>query len=765
MSTTRATARLFSRASILAVAAFAVTQPAFAQEAADQAGGGEIIVTAQKRAQSLSDVSLSVAAVGTDQLAANNTVTLEGLQTLVPSISFGNDFNFAKLFIRGIGLSSSLPGVDPSVALHVDGAVVSLAQAQLGSMFDLERVEVLRGPQGTLYGRNATGGAVNLITAKPTDTLDGYVRQTIGGDALLIQTDAAIGGPITEGVRARLAVQRIHRDGYGINEFTGNDIDNANQWSVRGHLQFLPTEKLSILLTGELHTENDQSLAVKFREVSFPGTTTASLTALGQRTNADGSQAAFASNVRNLNTNFDPINDRKQYSFTGVMDYDASDALSLKSLTTYRNFRAIFFHDFDMSSYAGYPLAQTNAVRTSANHWQPVFQHQFSQELQANVETDKLHAVFAGFYLKEKIRVENHIGVDVLNNTDPFRVQFDGKLDVETWAVFANVTYDLTEQFSVKLGGRYSWEKRHLKNNSGIGTAATGFNLDPLQWDTSKTWDDFSPSAGFEFRPNDDVMLYANWSRGFKSGTAEIGSRRSATATTPFVNPEKVEAYEAGVKYSAGTMQANLAVFHHKLKNGQFQRTFPIPNAPFFASALENAAESRAYGAEVEFRWRPVDGLSLDMSGAYLDSKFSKFFSKNPLNAALFGPGGAALPDEDLSGNYTRMSPKWTFNFNPTYTFDLQSGASVTLGSNFSYRSKQYHTEFNDDRMAADAYAMVDANVKYRHSDDKTSVNLWVRNLTDKLVWAGSYAVATSRTIGGTLMPPRTYGVTVGYEF
>lgn len=765
MNTTRATARLFSRASLFAVAAFAVSAPAFAQEAADETSGGEIIVTAQKRAQSLSDVSLSVAAVGTDQLAANNTVTLEGLQTLVPSISFGNDFNFAKLFIRGIGLSSSLPGVDPSVALHVDGAVVSLAQAQLGSMFDLERVEVLRGPQGTLYGRNATGGAVNLITAKPTDKLDGYVRQTIGGDALLIQTDAAIGGPITEGVRARLAVQRIHRDGYGINEFTGNDIDNANQWSVRGHLEFLPTEKLSILLTGELHTENDQSLAVKFREVSFPGTTTASLTALGQRTNADGSQAAFASNVRNLNTNFDPINDRKQYSFTGVMDYDASDVLSLKSLTTYRNFRAIFFHDFDMSSYLGYPLAQTTAVRTSANHWQPVFQHQFSQELQANVETDKLHAVFAGFYLKEKIRVENHIGFDVLTNTDPYRVQFDGKLDVETWAVFGNVTYDLTEQFSVKLGGRYSWEKRHIKNNSGIGTAAAGFNLDPLQWDTSKTWDDFSPSAGFEFRPNDDVMLYANWSRGFKSGTAEIGSRRSATATTPFVNPEKVEAYEAGVKYSAGTMQANLAVFHHKLKNGQFQRTFPIPNPPFFASALENAAESRAYGAEVEFRWRPVDGLSLDMSGAYLDSKFSKFFSKNPLNAALFGPGGSALPDEDLSGNYTRMSPKWTFNFNPTYTFDLQSGASVTLGSNFSYRSKQYHTEFNDDRMAAAAYAMVDANVKYRHSDDKTSVNLWVRNLTDKLVWAGSYAVATSRTIGGTLMPPRTYGVTVGYEF
>ncbi|NLR71151.1 TonB-dependent receptor [Novosphingobium sp. ERN07] len=769
MLTTRASARLLARTSLVAAAAFALSQPVFAQDAAEQAAeetaGGEIIVTAQKRAQSLSDVSLSVAAVGTEQLAANNTVNLEGLQALVPSISFGNDFNFAKLFIRGIGLSSSLPGVDPSVALHVDGVVVSLAQAQLGSMFDLERVEVLRGPQGTLYGRNATGGAVNLITAKPTEELSGYVRQTIGGDALLIQTDAAVSGSLTEGVRARLAVQRIKRDGFGINEFTGNEIDNANQWSVRGHLQFLPTDKLSILLTGELHTEDDRSLAVKFREVSFPGTTTASLTALGQRRNADGSQAAFASNVRNLNTNFDPINDRKQYAFTGIMDYAASDAVSLKSLTTYRNFRAIFFHDFDMSSYRGYPLAQTNAVQTSANHWQPVFQHQFSQELQANVDTDKLHAVFAGFYLKEKIRVENHIGFDVLTNTDPYRVQFDGKLDVETWAVFANLTYDLTDQFSVKAGGRYSWEKRHIQNNSGIGTAATGFVLDPLQWNTSKTWDDFSPSLGLEFRPNDDVMAYFNWSRGFKSGTAEIGSRRSATAVTPFVNPEKVEAFEGGIKYSAGGVQTNLAVFYQKLKNGQFQRTFPIPNPPFFASALENAAESRAYGAEFELRWRPIDGLSIDASAAYLNSEFTKFFSKDPLNAALFGPGGSSIPDQDLSGNATRMSPKWTLNFNPSYTADLSSGASLTFATNVSYRSKQYHTEFNDDRMAADAYAMVDANVKYRHSDDKTSINLWVRNLTDKLVWAGSYAVATSRTIGGTLMPPRTYGVTLGYEF
>ena len=742
-----------------AVAAGIVGNPAWAQES----GAGsmpDIVVTAQKREQALSDVSLSVSAVGGAELANSQTNNIEALQNLVPSLSFGNDFNFAKLFIRGIGLSSSLPGVDPSVALHVDGAVVSLAQAQLSSMFDLERVEVLRGPQGTLYGRNATGGAVNLITAKPTDTLDGYVRLTVGGDDLNLVGEAAVGGPIAEGVRGRIAVRRVKRDGYGINEFNGHQIDNADQFSARAHLEFLPTERLSILLTGEYHREDDRSLAIKFREISFPGTAVPSLTSLGQR---DG--ASFASNVRNLNTNFDPINDRKQWALTGTVAYELDDTFTLKSITSYRDFDAIFFHDFDMSSYLGYPLAQTSAVQTSANHWQPVFQHQLSEEFQVNFDTDRLHGIAAFFYLDETVRVENHIGYDVLTNTDPFRVQFDGSLDIETWAAFANATYDLTDQFSIKAGGRYSWEKRHLQSVAGIGTAATGFVFDTLQWNHSKSWTNFSPTVGFEFRPVDDLLLYFNWARGFKSGTADMGARRTSVDQDPFANPEKVEAFELGVKSKIDTLQLNVATFYHKLKDGQFQRTFPIPTPPFFASLLNNAAESEAFGAEVEARWQPVRNFTIDASVAYLDSQFTKFFSKDPLNAALFGPGGSSVPDQDLSGNRTRMSPKWSLNFNPSYDVDLANGASVTLAANVAYRSKQYHTEFNDERLSSDAYTMVDANILYSSPENRYTVNLWVKNLTDKLVWAGSYAIATSRTIGGTLMPPRTYGVTAAFNF
>jgi len=762
--------------SIAAMAAVAVlASPAQAQEGEATDYPGEIVVTAQKRAQALSDVSLSVSAVGGERLAETNTANIESLQTLVPSISFGNDFNFAKLFIRGIGLSSSLPGVDPSVALHVDGAVVSLAQAQLGSMFDLERVEVLRGPQGTLYGRNSTGGAVNLITAKPTSTLDGYVRLTVGGDDLNLVGEAAVGGPLTEKIRGRIAVRAVKRDGYGINEFTGNDIDNAKQFSTRAHLEFLPTEDLSILLTGEYHREDDRSLAIKFREVSFPGVLTDAipqndgLSALGQRLNADGSQAAFASKTRNLNTNFDPINDREQWALTGAVTFEASDEITLKSLTSYRKFDAIFFHDFDMSTYLGYPLAQTSPLQSSANHWQPVFQKQFSQELQANVDTDKFHGVFGLFYLDEKIRVENHIGFDVLTNTDPLRVQFDGTLDVKTWAAYANVTYDLTDQLSVKAGARYSWEKRHLANQRGIGTAATGFVLDAVQWDENTSWNDFSPSLGVEFKPNDDLLLYGNWSRAFKSGTAEIGSGLSTGSPTealPFVNPEKVEAFEVGAKYATGDVNANLAVFFQRLKDGQFSLTRPIPVPPFFTSTLTNAAQSEAYGAELELLWRATPELTINGSLAYLHSEFTRFTASDPLDPRLFAPGAVESQlVQDLSGNATRMSPKWSLNLYPTYDIDMANGSTVTLGTNFAYRSKQYHTEFNDDRLSQDGYIMLDANILYRSPDRDFSVNLWVKNLTDELVWAGSFSVSTSRAIGGTLMPPRTYGVTVGYNF
>src|SRR5690606_34568293 len=229
----------------------------------------EVIVTAQRREQALQDVGAAVTAVDSARLESQRIETLEDLQMIVPSITLGNDFNMAKLFIRGVGANTSTTGSETGVAMHVDGAVISRAEAQLTSMFDLERVEVLRGPQGTLYGRNAVGGSVNLITRKPTSEFEGYARATLGNFDQL-DLEAAFSGPLTDRVLGRLAVKSDSHSGFGVNPVTGRDVDDLNRQMARAHLEFLASESLTWLLTGEIYTQRDASRALKFRAESYP---------------------------------------------------------------------------------------------------------------------------------------------------------------------------------------------------------------------------------------------------------------------------------------------------------------------------------------------------------------------------------------------------------------------------------------------------------------------------------------------------------------
>jgi iron complex outermembrane receptor protein len=740
----------------------------------------EITVTAQKRAQSLSDVSLSVSAVGADALANSQTNSIESLQYLVPSISFGNDFNFAKLFIRGIGLNSSFPGADPSVALHVDGAVIAQAGAQMSAMFDLERVEVLRGPQGTLYGRNATGGAVNLITAKPTESLQSYARLTLGGEDLQALAEGAVSGPLSESIRGRVAVRYLDREGYGVNELTGRDIDDAKQLSGRVSLEFAPGEDFDLLLTAEYHREDDQSNALKFRAAAFPNATAPAPGQVDLRSLATLPGYSVASDPRNVRANVDPINDRTTYAFTATAAYELADAWTIRSISNYRDYEAEFYQDFDVSDYTGcrQPMVgptttctiAAGLVRTSGNHWQPLYQHQLSEELQLSYDSDRVHGLVAGYYLKEHIRIENHLGFNPVpafsSDLRDVRAIFDGTMDVDTWAVFGNLTYDFTEKFSVKTGARYSWEEREVISFQATATppqsapvpSALGY-----PWVRKKDWSNFSPQLGLEFRPQEGLMTYVNWAKGFKSGTSVIGE-----AGKEFVDPEKVDSYEIGLKSRLldDRLQVNLAGFYHEVEDAQFQFTFPLAVPPNFTTQMRNAAQIEAKGVELETSWRLARAFTLDASLAWLDSKFTSFLAPNPLNPAGYtstSPDTAIL--EDLTGNRTRMSPEWSFSVHPTYDFALTNGATLTLSANAVYKGKQYHTEFNDERLASDAYTLLDANILYTSPGDRYTLNLWGKNLTDEFVWAGSYAVASTRTIGGTLLPPRTYGVTAGVKF
>ena len=739
----------------------------------------EVIVTAQKREQSLSDVSMAVSAIGADELLNTQTQSLESLQYLVPSISFGHDFNFAKLFIRGIGLNSSFPGADPSVAFHVDGAVIAQAGAQMSAMFDLDRVEVLRGPQGTLYGRNATGGVVNLITAKPTDELDGYARLTAAGEDLERLGEAAVGGPITDNLRARLAVRYLDREGYAVNELTGADVDDAKQYSGRLSVQYLAGETFEFLLTGEYHREDDASNALKFREASFPTATAPAPGGVDLRSLAIQPGFSVATDPRNIRANVEPINDRTTYATTLTANWHINDTLALTSITNQRDYEAEFYQDFDVSDYPGcrQPMVGPTTTctlapgitRTAGNHWQPLYQHQFSEELQFNFDTDRLHGLLAGYYLKEYIRIENHLGFNPnpYFSSDPAdaRAIFDGAMNVMTWAVFGNVTYDFTDRFSLKAGGRYSYEERDVASYQATAIPpAAAPAPSPLGYPfrRAKDWNNFSPQLGFEFRPREGLLTYLTYAEGFKSGTSVIGE-----AGKEFVDPEIVDSIELGVKSTLldNRLQLNVAVFYHEVEDAQFQFTFPQAAPPNFTTEMRNAAQVEGKGVELDASWRSGAGFALDTSIAWLDSKFTEFFAPNPLDAASYSAAPGQAPLQDLSGNTTRMSPEWSATIRPSYEFSIGNGGTLGLAANAIYKSKQYHAEFNDERMSSGDYTIVDANLLYTSSGERYTVNLWGKNLTDEFVWAGSYAVASTRTIGGTLLPPRTYGLTMSVRF
>jgi len=712
----------------------------------------EIVVTATKRQQSIQDVSVSVTAIETEGLLDQQIADVESLQYAVPGLTVGNDFSFAKIFVRGIGLNSSFPGLDPSVALHTDGAVSAQAAGQLTSLFDLERVEVLRGPQGSLYGRNATGGSINLVTAKPTATPEGYARVTLGGRELDLITEAALSGPLVpERVLGRIAFRHQDREGYGEHTGTGEDVDDAKITSARAHLQFILGDDVDWMLSGEIYDQNDHSRALKFLEPSFPQTQNPGLVALGLPNVIPDS--------RNVGGDFRPKNERETWSLTSTLTWSPTDRVSFRSITNYRKFDDELVQDFDVSDQISGTFPPSP---TSTTQLQVIDEDQLSEELQLVYEGGRLSGIVGLYYITEDVGSEIRIGRDPLRAPERARVAILADLDVDAYAAFSNFTWRISDPFSITLGARYSSERRAVRNLFGVASPVQSSAVfDPRKRDADR-FKDFSPQLTLEYRPSDSLLLFATYSEGFKSGTANLGERSPRV-----VSPEEVQNFELGVKGSFldGRISANLSLFDYKVDDAQFDRTFPIPVPPFFTASLENAAETNGRGAEIEVRVLATPQLSVDFSGTFYDIEFDDFLSRDPLNEALFGPSGASVPPADLSGNRPRNTPDWTVNVSATYDYPLANGATLTFGGSLSVMDEQFYTEFENDRLSADKYKIVDARIKYTTPSGRISVSLFGRNLTDEFVVAGAFAISTSRTVAGTYLPPRTYGMSVSYNF
>jgi iron complex outermembrane receptor protein len=777
---------------------------------ADTASPTDIIVTAQKREQSLQSVGAAVSAVGRDRLTTAQVATLQDLQTIVPSVNFGNDFNQAKIFIRGVGANTSTTGSSTGVAFHVDGAYVARAEAQLTSLFDVDRVEVLRGPQGTLYGRNAVGGSINLISAKPTRTLSGYARLTYGNYNQIV-TEAAISGPITPGIRARIAVRSEDRDGFGKNPVSGADVDDLNRRMARGQLDFDLGTNANLLLSGEYFRQNDSSGAVHYLRASFPGVTRLAPLGVG----------GYATNPRDLATESQPGTDTTTYALTGTLKIPLSDALSITNIANYRRFKSSLYQDLDLSAIID--SFASNGKPTTVQE-RRIDSTQYSNEFQLNYNSDLMNAVVAAYYFQERQRPIDNVGLARRNglatniailqrdgvNLDtayalcgygpgsvdgggtiiaPKRVCTHSNLSDRTFAVFGQTEIHLgaitdgLRGVSIKLGGRWSTEKVTSENPSIIIRYLAGQPLNALPTLVStaagthreRTFKDFTPEAGIEWKPNSKLLAYYTYSEGFKAGSPE-----NAAGSTTIVDPENIKNHEVGIKATLlPGVTANLALYSYTLTGLQLNKT--ISGGPAgYTTVFQNAAKTQAKGVEIELFARPIDALRLSGALSYTDAHFVDYLTVDPLNPAnvsggtpynaitnpdptAFGAPGGGL--KQLAGNDVRNSPRWSWNLHGEYDVVLGGSGVITASADVSHKSRTYFSEFQRDIESSAGYTMVDGSLTFRTNDRHIRAGVFVKNAFDVFRPGSTFALATGRLIGATYLPPRTFGATVGYSF
>jgi len=765
----------------------------------------EIVVTAQKRSQSIQDVSAAVSAVSPDALKDAQISTIEDLQVAVPGLTAGNDFAIAKIYLRGIGLNSSLPGMDPSVALHVDGAVVASATQHFSSMFDVERVEVLRGPQGTLYGRNATGGSINIISAKPTEDFEGYANFTVGNYNNYIQ-EGAVSGPLADSVQGRIAMRHETRDGFGTYTRTGEDIDNSNKLSARAMLNFDFSDSVSNLVSVEYYKDQERSRTVKFVAPSFSDEVVDDLLADADIVTAYGADNInylrtlagpdAQANSRDVGGDQAPIGNLETTSVTNTLKWEVNDTLSIQSITNYREGENLLLQDFDVSNNLSQDATPGSDIPAfgfaSTGQVQYVENEQISEELQFNLDFGAVRGIVGLFYFDETQKAVVPIGSDPLAafaqlggsvdnsfssstaNGAPLQALFPdaralipGEMNIEAYALFANFIIDLGDTFRLKVGGRQSEEDRDVIVETRLPGAGPGITLTPgvqIPFNSDeRSYSQFTPELGFEWNVGDS-LVYATYSEGFKSGVAAL------VDTVPvLIDPELIENYEFGIKgtYLDGSLNLGLAAFMYDIDSVQYDRTSLTAGGPRFSTSVENAGTTSGQGLELEGSWQASDAFRLDFNGTWYDIEFDEFDTTNPLDpiAALQGLSGQTVNRVDLAGNRPRNTPEYSAALRGTYEQTLDDGAVIDYSVGYAYKGDQYFTEFNDDRMSADSYGILDANIKFTHPNDQLSINIWGKNLTDEFVQSGTFAISTSRTITGTYLPPRTYGVTVGYEF
>lgn len=754
-------------------------QSAWAQEQSEESSSGgiqEIVVTAQKRAENIQDVPIAISAVSGKAIADAHLSTLQGLQGATPNIqinNFSNTPNTAVFTIRGIGIIEPDPYAGNTVSIVYDGVPQYFSMGALLDVYDLERVEILRGPQGTLFGANTTGGVVNVVTSQPTGEFGGKVEASYGNWDHFTAA-GALDVPLGDTLAAKFVVSHDEHKGWVTNVVDGSDMGKRNVTLYRGYLKYEPTTDFDATLIGEyVRARNGAPIVVagdlpgeaEFVPAGFMGMYESPCLPAGSvcqapdkylsangsvpdRSDMDTYRATFTANLRN----------------TAVGD--------LTAITGYKYFKLFEFTDQD-----GTPVFLDD-TRRGTRGWQ------FSQELRTSVDlTASINVILGGFYMKthfdhyQDFRIEFAGGVTYDPVTGEVTKGLPGLFqrndqDQDNWSgsLFAQSYIDLTDSLRLQAGIRYTHEKTSMLASTltslaagGIttfdGTAPDGTPNDvqgivaPTR--ASQSWNNVGWKIGLDYKINPDALLYGYWARGFKSG-GFVGRIGIPQDIGPY-DPEKVDTFEVGgkVDFLNHSLRTNLALFYTNYRDMQLAQIYFLGSGASLVqgNTIVNAASSHIKGFEFETTVVPVNGLELKGSIAYLDAKYSAF--------DYLLPDGNIL---DLKGARLQNAPKWTGAVSLDYRTDVASG-TAHLHLEYNYVGKKNLTSIiPTPRATVQATNLVNGNIDWTPGNERFTIGLYGRNLFDKRYIASVYDAPG--TLGLTnYAPPREYGVSARVNF
>ncbi|HEY0106212.1 MAG TPA: TonB-dependent receptor [Rhizomicrobium sp.] len=695
--------------------------PALAQTAIET-----VTVTAERREEISQKVPISINVITSDKLdtsGVQNTLDLPQLASSLVTINGANASSFQTPFIRGVGSSSTLLGIDASVATYIDGVYQPFKAANLIDLYDIERIEILKGPQGTLFGRNATGGAINIVTNQPTDQFGARAEASYGRYDETVEK-GFINAPLADGLFANLGVVARQGGDFIQNDFNGTKFGGVDSVTVNGKLLWAPSDRFEAT-AGVVYTNRDQSMATA-NATNVPGSIPVGTLPMF------GGAASFTDYHADLN--FNPRSTDSTIEGSLHLRYSFDD-VDLVSISSYQMSHSHELLDYDSTSANVFSFNDFDRGET------------FTQEVQL-LSTDKgpLQWILGAYYITDQ---QGYVPLQLLY-VAPLPIDINTTNRTNGWAVFGQATYDFGEGTHLTGGLRFSQETHRLTGDETMPAVPLTL-AGPI--DLKKTFAKPTWRVSLDHAFTDDVMAYASYNRGFKSGGF---NSTTVDPTQKPVDSEVLDAYEVGAKtqWWDHRVQLNVAAYYYDYSNIQVQRVDPSAGG---AALLESAGSAYLYGFDGDLTVIPTEGLELHVGLGLEQSKYTRY--DNASGYAYLGGFGVA-ETIDAKGTQLLFAPAVTLNLGGDYTFQFQDSSSLEIAANYAFSS--HYKEVVGDGNFVRAYGVLNGSVTWNAPSDKFFLRLWGKNLTDQN--------DIGRLLNGTsyqkqLLQPITFGVSGGVKF